>query len=473
MSFMEPRIAALIGLPPPIALIGTLIFVWYLFRRDIRQRPNITGAVWLPFIWVVLMGSRSVSQWLYVLNFPIAVGSSDEGNPLDALVYLSLIVMGVNVLSKRQVTLSEVVDNNGWIVAFLLYCFIAIIWSDSPFVSFKRWIKVLGHPVMALILLTEPDPDEALVRLMKRSAYILATFSILAIKYYPDIGRRYDDWSGLAINVGISQSKNTLGCVCLVLGFFFVWHFVRIWRAEKSKARRDELRLLVVLLFMIAYLLRKSHDATATLCFLIAIAVIFLTGRRWLNKKLIGTYVVVALVGLVVAELAFGIFEQVADLTGHQSTLMGRMELWRACLAVHINPIFGVGFESFWLGDRLHLLKEGRPWQPNEAHNGYLETYLNLGLVGLLMLFCLITATFHRIRLGLLRNPDWGRFQLGFLAAIVFYNLTEATFKGLSLTWFIFFIVAMKYPIAEFGRASQDSRSRELEEEGKLVYAPE
>ena len=468
---MEPTIAAIIGLPPPIALLGAVIFVWFLFRRDIRQRPNITSAVWLPVIWVVLMGSRSVSQWLFILHFPITLGSSDEGNPLDALVYLSLIVMGVNVLSKRQVTLSGVVDNNGWIAAFLLYCFIAIVWSDSPFVSFKRWIKELGHPVMALILLTEPDPDEALVRLMKRSAYVLVTFSILAIKYYPNIGQRYDEWSGLAVNVGISQSKNTLGCGCLVLGFFFIWHFLRTWRTDRSKARRDELRLLGVLLFLIAYLLRKSHDATATLCLLIAIGVMFVAGRRWVNKKLIGTYILVALAGLVVAELAFGIFEHVADLTGHQSTLMGRMELWRDCLAVDTNPIFGVGFESFWLGDRLHLVKQGRPWQPTEAHNGYLETYLNLGFVGLFMLFGLIIATFRKIRLDLFQNPDWGRFQLGFLVAILFYNLTEATFKGLSLTWFIFFIVAMKHPIAEYGRASQHSQTRKLEED--LVYAPE
>jgi exopolysaccharide production protein ExoQ len=468
---MEPTIASIIGLPPPIALFGTVIFVWYLFRRDIRQRPNVTGAVWLPVIWVVLMGSRSVSLWLSVLHFPIALGSSDEGNPLDALVYLSLIVLGFSVLNKRQVSLSAVVDNNGWVVAFLLYCFIAILWSDYPFVSFKRWIKVLGHPIMALVLLTEPDPDEALVRLMKRSAYVLVTFSILAIKWYPDIGRRFDDFTGLAVNVGISQSKNALGCVCLVLGFFFIWHFARTWRAEKSKARKDELRLLGALLVMIGYLLRKSHDATATLCFLIAIALIFVTGRQWLNKKLIGTYALAALVSLVVAELAFGIFERIGDLTGHLSTLMGRMELWRQCLAVGTNPIFGVGFESFWAGDRLHLLHEGRPWQPNEAHNGYLETYLNLGFLGLFMLFGLIIATFRKIRLDLFRTPDWGRFELGFLAAIVFYNLTEATFKGLSLTWFIFFIVAMKHPIAEYGRASQHSQRRELEED--LVYAPE
>ena len=122
----------------------------------------------------------------------------------------------------------------------------------------------------------------------------------------------------MAVNVGITQAKNTLGGGCLVVGLFFIWHFVKIWRTEQSKARRDELRLLGVLLLMIAYLLRKSHDATATLCFLIAIAVIFVTGRQWLNKE-IDWDLRVGGRGrhLVVAELAFGVLERTADLVGH------------------------------------------------------------------------------------------------------------------------------------------------------------
>ena len=466
---MEPTVAALIGLPPSIGLFGGIIFVCYLFGRDARQKPNVTGALWLPTIWVMLIGSRSLSQWLVILNFPIALGSVEEGNPIDALVYATLIAAGVYVLDKRRVSLSEFIHNNGWITAFLLYCFIAILWSDFPFPSFKRWIKVLGHPVMALILLTEPDPEEALVTFIKRNAYVLLTFSIVAIKWYPEIGRRYDDWSGLAMNNGIAQNKNGLGGACFVLGYFLVWHFMRTWRTEKGKARKHELRLLFVLLLMAAYLLRKSHDATASLCLLIATTILFVTGRRWWNKKLIGVYVLIVLVGLGLAQLTFGVFTRVGELTGHESTLMGRMELWRDCLAVHTNPIIGVGFESFWMGDRLHLIKGGRPWQPNEAHNGYLETYLNMGFVGLFMLFGLIIATFRKIRTDLFRIPEWGRFELGFLAAVVCYNLTEAGFRGLSLTWFIFFIVAVKRPRTEYDPASEPSAVRSVEED-TLVY---
>ena len=85
-------------------------------------------------------------------------------------------------------------------------------------------------------------------------------------------------------------------------------------------------------------------------------------------------------------------------------------------------------------------------WQPNEAHNGYLETYLTLGLVGLFLLIGLLFATFFKIRRNLLRNLEWGRFQFGFLIATVAYNWTESGFKTLHPVWFVFFLIAIDYP---------------------------
>ena len=88
---------------------------------------------------------------------------SGRGKSGGCVFYFAMVIAGFCVLIKRQVRLSEIVLNNGWLIAFLLYCFISIAWSDFPFVAFKRWIKILGHPIMALIVLTEPDPEEALI----------------------------------------------------------------------------------------------------------------------------------------------------------------------------------------------------------------------------------------------------------------------------------------------------------------------
>ena len=165
-------------MPPPVATVLTLGFVIFLFRRDIREKPDVSGALWLPLLWLVIGCSRPVSEWLNIFGLPVSGAASvEEGSPLDAWFFFALIIAGFCVLIKRQVRLSEVVSNNGWLIVFLLYCFISITWSDFPFVAFKRWIKILGHPIMALIVLTEPNPkrsanqlDEAM-RLCRRPGF--------------------------------------------------------------------------------------------------------------------------------------------------------------------------------------------------------------------------------------------------------------------------------------------------------------
>jgi exopolysaccharide production protein ExoQ len=456
-------------MPPTIALLLTVVFVAALVRRDFREKPNVTRALWLPLIWTLLIGSRSVAQWLNVFGFHVP-GSLEEGTPLDAAVYSSLIIAGLYVLNKRQVSLSEVFRNNGWFMAFLLYCLITILWSDFPFVSFKRWTKALGHPVMALILLTEPDPEESLTRLLKRSAYVLVPFSILLIKYFPAIGRDWDPFTGIASNRGVNISKNGLGGGCMLFGFFFFWHLLKTWKSERGITRRNELLLIGGFLLMIAYLLRKAHCATCSVTLLIAITLTILLGRQWVNKRQVLAYAGSAVVILAVAELMFGIYGHVVNLTGHETTIAGRAELWRKLLAVPINPVFGVGFESFWLGDRLEAFWDTHWWHPTQAHNGYLETYLNLGLVGLMLLLGLIASTFMKIRRELLTDFEWGRFELSLLVTIVLHNWTEATFRGLGLGWFVFHIIALQYPNRRVYVRAATSQEIETQTEVQVAY---
>ncbi|HTE90033.1 MAG TPA: hypothetical protein VK639_13820, partial [Terriglobales bacterium] len=124
-------LASIMGLhlSPTIALLFTIGFIIFLFRRDFREQPDVTSALWLPVIWMLLIGSRSVVQWLAVFGVPIG-RSVEEGNPLDALVYFMLIAAGFGILNQRQISLADVFRHNGWLMAFLIYCFIAIAWSD-------------------------------------------------------------------------------------------------------------------------------------------------------------------------------------------------------------------------------------------------------------------------------------------------------------------------------------------------------
>lgn len=62
---------------------------------------------------------------------------------------------------------------------------------------------------------------------------------------------------------------------------------------------------------------------------------------------------------------------------------------------------------------------------------------------------------------------------MGFLLAVVAYNWTEASFKGLNLVWFVFYIIAMDYPNTLFSSTEPSFEAVEVEGEMELAYLPE
>jgi len=434
-------------MPSNLAAVVYLGIVVWLFRRDFRERPNVTSAIWLPFFWVFLSGARFASQWLDLLGGNLGGTSVEEGSPLDALVFFTLIATGLRVLYQRRVTVGEFMRHNRWVSIYLIYCLLAVLWSDHSFIAFKRWIKLFGQPVMVLVLLTEPEPMESLTRMMKRLAFVYVPVSILFIKYFPQWGRAFDTWSGLPMNTGITLGKNMLGCACFILSFFFVWHFLRVWQRERDVPRRKELILCLCFFVALGWLLYMAHSSTSIGCFLLSAVVMISIGFKFVNRRQIGFYLVLIAGLLGLAEMFFGIHLLIIQALGRDPTLTDRTIIWHILLNWDIDPIFGVGFESFWMENNLRKLAELLPGALlNEAHNGYLETYLNLGLLGLFITLAMVLAAYLKAQRTLLTDFSFGRFRLAYLAAFLFYNWTEAAFRTHSFPFFMFFLIAIDYP---------------------------
>ena len=389
-----------------------------------------------------ITGTRFVSQWINLGDYSV----EQEGSPIDVFYFLTLIITGIRVIALRHVFTVEILRNNRWLATFFIYCFISIAWSDFPFLAFKRYIKILGHPVMALIILTDPDPVNALRTVMKRCAYLLIPLSVLFIKYYPQYGRGFDSWTGEAYNTGLMLTKNELGGGVMIFGLFFFWNLLTALGIEDRRVRREEIIISAGFLCMCGWLLYMAHSSTALATFIIGIGTIFALGFKFLDKRFIGTYVFVGIFLAIGAEWLFDVYKNVVELLGEDPTLTDRTKIWADCLALVNNPLLGTGFESFWLGSRLEILWAKWFWHPNQAHNGYIETYLNLGAVGIVILIGLLISTFRKISSELLKNFAFARLQFGFLVAIVFFNYTEAIFKGVAFIWTIFHIIAINYP---------------------------
>jgi exopolysaccharide production protein ExoQ len=431
-------------LPPVAAFWLTVGGIFFLYRWDRREKAHVSKALWIPLIWLFVTGSRPASAWL---NFSsTAIDSPEDGSPLDAVFFFTLMAAGYYVLRQRGVNLATFARNNRWLIAFFVYTLMSVVWSDFQFIAFKRWIKILGHPLMVLIVLTEPYPVEALKRLLKRLAFALIPLSICFIKYFPQLGRGFDQWTGEAFNGGVATNKNELGCTCLIFGIFLFWNTLQALKIQNRRARLKELILNGGFFALNCWLLMQASSATSFAMMILGIVVIWFIGLRFVNKRYVGAYLVTAVLLFAALEPFLGIYATVVKGLGRNLTLTGRTELWAAVLQLQTNPLLGTGFESFWLGPRLDALWKDFFWHPIQAHNGYIEIYLNLGLVGILLYIGQFVGTFHKIQQDLVRRFEFARLRLGFLLAIILYNYTEAAFDTLNFVWTMFFLIAIDYP---------------------------
>ena len=430
-------------MPPQIALALCVVFILYLFMTDAEDKCS--PALWIPLIWMLIIGSRPVTLWLYAGAG--AYASPEQylaGSPIDRNIYLFLIVAGLLVLSRRKLAWGWVFRSNRWIVLFFLYAAVSVLWSDFPFVSFKRWVKSSGHLVMALVILSERDPVEATKTVIRRCSYVLIPLSIVLIKYYPQLGRSYSPWTGEAYNCGVSYNKNGLGYLCLVSGVFFFWELITTWR------RKDELwgkLKIIAALAMVLWLLLKADSATSFGCLVVGVCVLLGLSLIKGNIRYLGIYVaIVVLLFLAVHLLGPDLYVLATSSLGRDTTLTGRTILWGKVISMVKEPLIGTGYESFWLGERAEKLWNMYWWHPNQAHNGYIEIYLNLGLTGLFLLGGTIVSSYARVRETLLSGFDYGRFRMACLVIVLLYNVTEAAFKGLHLVFFLFILTVTDLP---------------------------
>ena len=100
-----------------------------LLYLDREKTPRVSMALWLPGIWIALIGSRAVSTWLGV---PLSSNVQLEGSPLDASVFTALIALAIVVLIRRGDRTRTLLFANRAILIYLLYCLISVVWSYYP-----------------------------------------------------------------------------------------------------------------------------------------------------------------------------------------------------------------------------------------------------------------------------------------------------------------------------------------------------
>lgn len=456
---------------PKIALLLGFCLIAYTFIGEKRRKAPVSWALIWPLIWYLVAASRPFGAWLQIWGIPIGGGSGGaiEGSAINRNFYTALTIIGLIVLASRPVNWRRFFRENIWLILLLSFMLLSVLWSEYSYVSFKRFIKMIGSVIMALVILTERRPFEAISALIRRCAYIHIVMSFILVKYFRHLGVSFGwDGSGEAWQ-GIATSKNVLGQVAMIAGVYFIWEVMRDWQDKGWR----QLNLLYTV--MAIYLLKGSDDSislTAVSVFTFALIVFTRLGklrshpyriRPFLNLVGAATLGLLALVMIhsVVLFSEDSLFGSVITTFGRDITLTDRTVIWGQVYdVVSRQRLFGIGFGGFWIGETANIpFSTTMSWTLGQAHSGYVDTYMQIGWIGIILLAGLLATSFHRLVGEITQDFERGRFLLTLLMTTLFVNITETTFlRGDHHLWLIFLLVAVSVHRLDVIVSAQDKK---------------
>jgi exopolysaccharide production protein ExoQ len=382
------------------------------------------------------------------------VSEGDEGDdvsyPLINLVFSIIYIITFLLLCLRWKKVIPVIFNNKLVWLLLLIATTSISWSAIPDLTKTRVVALIGTMMFSLYLASRYTLKEQLQLI----AWTFGTVVILSLLFCV-ILPKYGQMGGVHAGAwrGIYNHKNVLGKMIV----FSIMAF-GLLSLEIQRHRWIMLGFLSASVGLL--ILSKSSSPLLNSLILLAILVALYI-MRWRYILMIPALLGLSSIGLVFYALITENANQLVGSFGKDLTLTGRTNFWPLVLdKIWENPILGYGFGAFWRGlegPSAYVWNASSFKTPN-AHNGYLDLLLELGLVGLLVHIASFVVAFGK-SLAYVRNiqtPDsfWPTLLFCY---IVLSNLTESSLMVQNnFLWLIQVTVILS--IGGYDRPQNDSK---------------
>ena len=365
-----------------------------------------------------------------------------EGNITNQLFWLLMSTMALLIaftdgqrMEARR--LPNVIAASTPLIALCLFCMLSSAWSLVPSISFRR--AVLQTMIMFCVVMATTSlkrPEQAFL-ILYRVANVVLVFE-LAMLFRPS---GFDE-TGLFR--GIHIHKNVLGLIAVIAVFFGVWLRFNWNNAFKSLSN-------LVFIFCWIFLLGLSFSKTSMGLAVVA-PVISLGSLRICRCSGIGLRRL-SVIGLCCLFMLFCILtiagvDVIDELVRvvKKISFTGRDYIWNFVFSkMRGNWLGGYGFGGFWdIGPQSPSVKYGSFIAIlNQAHNGYLDMLLNIGMAGASLYFVCIGYFLQLIDEFKKSAPNIISICWVILVFSLLHNFTETTIlRGYTTLWVVQLIIA-------------------------------
>ncbi len=351
-------------------------------------------------------------------------------SPFVVVVFLGLAGLSLYFLNGNWHLAWKILARSRLVVAFHALMAASAFWSVSPVGTARRVVAIGLAATIGVHLLVRFSQLE--IFRMISWAFLGSVLINLAFFFgFPDLARTFDERTQDFVITGVFSNKNSFG----QMGILAIFAFAVAIRADR---RRRVVWFGAMLLALFLVSLSQSKTALATG----GMGVLMLIGYQVFRaRKTMFGAVWLSVVGGSIGTIAFTVanLEFLTGLLGRDDTLSGRVPLWESVITLlSERPFFGHGWAAFWDGwfSPSHQIWIENRWLPPSAHNGFLDLWTQLGLVGFVLGVWMFGRGLRRGTLHAQRVPGiYGLWPLGMISIAVVYSMSESSLIGRHFFW--------------------------------------
>lgn len=380
--------------------------------------------------------------------------------PIKLALANGISLVSILLIISRYKKVIPIVVGEKWLWLLLGIALASTFWSDVPSTTLRGSV-FLGQITLFGVYFAARYSLKEQLRLLAVTFSIVVLLSIAIALALPSYGVMTFQEGGVHQGAwrGVYSHKNGLGRMMVLSALVFLL----------STSSNHKYRWIAWFGFILSIaLIVLSTSKTALVILLASIVLLpFYKALRWSSSLAISFAIYMLLVGGSVAVLLVSNAEAILGAFGRDLTLTGRTDLWAAAIdKIGERPWLGYGYGGFWRsweGESAQVLSIIR-WAAPHSHNGFLDLWLDLGLLGLLAFALSFLAVCWRsiVYLRLTKTSE-GLLPLAYLTFLLLVNLTESSLLRQNSLWILFTAITFStHNINIDWKRSQDVSAQKL-----------
>jgi exopolysaccharide production protein ExoQ len=390
----------------------------------------------------------TVISLLFYTGGPLVVilsgGASEgpeEGSALTPDFALVKIIFQINyiitflLLSQRWEKPLYLLVKDRLILVMMVIILFSAGWSSAPAITLNRAIAFTGTSFFGIYFATYYTPRQQLTMLgWAYGTILLLSFGfVLALPQYGIMGGFHlGSWRG------IYTHKNVLGAMMAISSITF------LLLAKTARTMRwlfwCGLGCSVLLLLMSRSSSPLMYLTVLVICFFVLPQI---QGQPPLKMLALSISLPLLLGGAIAAALQP---EAIVGIVGKDLTLTGRTDLWEHAWELILQrPWLGYGYNALWSDWESESASVWRAvgWQAPSSHNGFIELWLALGLLGMVIFAVHFLTSLSRALVAANRHksPEYYMPVLVLIFTIL-SNITEAPLLDRNNIYWVLYVAS-------------------------------